>query len=214
MPPRTIWKGAISFGLVSIPVKTYGAISEHKTGMRMLCPKCKSPLQFKRMCPKHMEEVPWNDIVKGFEVQKGKYVTITPKELEKLELESGRLVEVFQFVDADKVQGHQDKELEAEGAVRLRRRGQAVYADWLRYDKPENEVNAQGNVRLEQRGDVLEGASLRLNLETERGAMPHGVTSHRSAISPPGTPSRSRWRSAARHQAEAPAGSRAPTTRP
>ena len=104
MPPRTIWKGAISFGLVSIPVKTYGAISEHKTGMRMLCPKCKSPLQFKRMCPKHMEEVPWNDIVKGFEVQKGKYVTITPKELEKLELESGRLVEVFQFVDADKVQ--------------------------------------------------------------------------------------------------------------
>ncbi|HLE64762.1 MAG TPA: Ku protein [Candidatus Bathyarchaeia archaeon] len=103
MPPRTIWKGAISFGLVSIPVKTYGAISEHKTGMRMLCPKCKSPLQFKRMCPKHMEEVPWNDIVKGFEVQKGKYVTITPKELEKLELESGRLVEVFQFVDADKV---------------------------------------------------------------------------------------------------------------
>ena len=75
------------------------------------------------------------------------------------------------FVDADKVQGHQDKELEAEGAVRLRRRGQAVYADWLRYDKPENEVNARGNVRFEQRGDVLEGASLRLNLETERGAI-------------------------------------------
>ena len=75
------------------------------------------------------------------------------------------------FVDADKVQGHQDMELEAEGAVRLRKRGLAIYADWMRYDKPENEINAQGNVRIEQRGDVMEGTSLRLNLETERGAI-------------------------------------------
>ena len=103
MPPRAIWKGAISFGLVSIPVKTFGAISEHKTGLRMMCPKCKSPLQFKRMCPKCLKEVTWNDIVKGYEVQKGKYVTFSPKELEKLELESGRLVEIFQFIDEDKL---------------------------------------------------------------------------------------------------------------
>ncbi len=75
------------------------------------------------------------------------------------------------FVDADRVQGHQDQELEAEGSVRLRRRGQAIHADWLRYDKPENEVNAQGNVRLEQRGDVLEGTEMRLNLDTSRGAI-------------------------------------------
>ncbi len=75
------------------------------------------------------------------------------------------------FVDADNVQGHQDKEIEAEGTVRLRRRGQAIFADWLRYDKPEDEVNAQGNVRLEQRGDVLEGTKLRLSLDTERGAL-------------------------------------------
>ena len=47
------------------------------------------------------------------------------------------------FVDADQIQGHQDREIEAEGTVRLRRRGQAVSADWLRYDKPEDEVNAQ-----------------------------------------------------------------------
>ncbi len=103
LPPRAIWKGAISFGLVSIPVKTYGAISEHKTGLRMMCPTCKSPLQFRRMCPKCEKEVPWDDIIRGYEIQKGKYVPITPKELEKLELESGRLVEVFQFVDADKL---------------------------------------------------------------------------------------------------------------
>lgn len=75
------------------------------------------------------------------------------------------------FVDADRVQGHQDLELEAEGTVSLRRRGQAIYADWLRYDKPDDEVNAQGNVRLEQRGDVLEGTKMRLNLGAAQGAI-------------------------------------------
>ena len=75
------------------------------------------------------------------------------------------------FVDADNLQGHQDRETEAEGTVRLRRRGKAVAADWLRYDKPSDEINARGNVRLEQRGDVLEGTEMRYNLDTERGTM-------------------------------------------
>src|SRR5262252_1293609 len=103
MPARAIWKGAISFGLVSIPVKTYGAISEHKTGMRMMCPTCNSPLQYKRMCPKCLKEVPWDTILKGYEAQKGKYVTLTQKELEALEMKNGRLIEIFQFVDMDKL---------------------------------------------------------------------------------------------------------------
>lgn len=75
------------------------------------------------------------------------------------------------FVDADQIRGHTDKETEAEGDARLRRRGQAIFADWLRYDKPEDEVTAAGNVRIEQRGDVVEGPRLKLNLETERGFM-------------------------------------------
>ncbi len=75
------------------------------------------------------------------------------------------------FIEADRIQGHQNREIEAEGAAHLRRRGQAISADWLRYDLPEDEVNAQGNVRLEQRGDVLEGTKMRLKLDTERGAM-------------------------------------------
>jgi LPS-assembly protein len=79
--------------------------------------------------------------------------------------------EVPLFVDADRIQGHQDREIEAEGAVRLRRRGQAISADWLRYDQPEDEVNAQGNVHLEQRGDVVDGTKMRLNLDTTRGAI-------------------------------------------
>ncbi len=103
MPPRPIWKGAISFGLVSIPVKTFGAISEHKTGLRLMCPRDKSPLSFRRVCPKENREVPWEEVIRGYEVQKGKYIPITPKELESLELKSGRMVEIFQFVDAEKL---------------------------------------------------------------------------------------------------------------
>jgi DNA end-binding protein Ku len=103
MPPRPIWKGAISFGLVSIPVKSYGAVSEHKTGLRLMCPKDKSPLSFKRVCPKENREVPWEEVIRGYEVSKGKYVPITPKELESLEIKSGRQVEIFQFVDAEKI---------------------------------------------------------------------------------------------------------------
>src|SRR5205807_1589262 len=55
------------------------------------------------LCSKENREVPWDEVVRGYEVQKGKYIIITPKELEALELQSGRLVEVFQFVDADKL---------------------------------------------------------------------------------------------------------------
>ncbi|MEO7726576.1 MAG: LPS-assembly protein LptD [Burkholderiales bacterium] len=75
------------------------------------------------------------------------------------------------FFDADVIQGHHEKELEAEGSVRLRKRGKAVYADWLRFDKPEDEIHARGNVRLEQRGDTIDGTELNFNLDTERGAM-------------------------------------------
>jgi LPS-assembly protein len=75
------------------------------------------------------------------------------------------------FLDADRLQGHADRETEAHGNVRLRKRGHAVYADWLRYDKPTDEVTAEGNVRLERGQDVLEGARLKYNLETGYGAL-------------------------------------------
>ncbi len=75
------------------------------------------------------------------------------------------------FVDADGIQGHQNQEIEAEGTVRLRKRGKAVYADWLRYDQAANEIHARGNVRIEQRGDVMDGTELNFNMDTERGEM-------------------------------------------
>lgn len=79
--------------------------------------------------------------------------------------------EVPLFLEADRLQGHNEKETEAEGNVRLRKRGEAVYADRLRYDKPLDEVTAEGNVRMERGADVVEGARLKYNLGTERGFM-------------------------------------------
>jgi LPS-assembly protein len=93
------------------------------------------------------------------------------------------------FVEADKIQGHNDKETDSEGDVRLRKRGLAVFADWLRHDKQDNEITATGNVRIDQRGDVTEGEKLRYNLDTERGFMekPHYTLTPAAPIAPPVT---------------------------
>ncbi len=86
------------------------------------------------------------------------------------------------FLEADRVEGHSDRETEAIGDVRLRRRGQAVHADRLRYDQPENEITADGNVRIELGPSVVEGARLKYNLDTDRGFMESpSYTVHKSA---------------------------------
>jgi LPS-assembly protein len=73
------------------------------------------------------------------------------------------------FIDADRIQGHQDRELEAQGNVRLRRRGEAVFSEHLYYAFPEQELTATGNVRLERQGDVVTGDKLFYNLQDETG---------------------------------------------
>lgn len=75
------------------------------------------------------------------------------------------------FVEADRLRGHSEKETEAEGNVRLRRLGQSVSADWMRYEASQQQLDAKGNVRVEFGGDVIEGAELKFNLGTERGFM-------------------------------------------
>ena len=79
--------------------------------------------------------------------------------------------EVPLFIDADRVQGRQEGDIEAEGNVRLRKRGYSTQADWLRYEQPTEELTAEGNVRIEMGADTVEGPRLRFNLGTERGEM-------------------------------------------
>jgi len=75
------------------------------------------------------------------------------------------------FIEAERLQGRTDRETEAAGSVRLRKRGQTVFADWLRHDARTDEVSAIGNVRIQRGGDLIEGERLQYRLETDRGYM-------------------------------------------
>jgi len=87
------------------------------------------------------------------------------------------------YMEGDRMQGHSDRETEAQGSARFRGRGQSIAADWMRHDKRDNELTAIGNVRMEQGAEVTEGARLRYNLDTERGLM----ESARYSLSPKDT---------------------------
>ena len=89
------------------------------------------------------------------------------------------------YIEADKLQGHNEREMEAEGDARLRKRGQAFFAEWMRYDKPSDEITARGNVRIEQGGDVIEGSRLRYKLGSETGYMDEPVYTLRPPRPPP-----------------------------
>jgi DNA end-binding protein Ku len=98
---RSMWKGAIQFGLVTIPVKLYLA-TESRAGVsfNMLHAKDLSRIQMKIFCPVEEEIIPRTDTVKGFEYAPEKYVVITDEDLEKLPLKTVRSIEIEQFVDA------------------------------------------------------------------------------------------------------------------
>ena len=102
--PRSIWKGAISFGLVTIPVALYTATESKTPKFKMLRGTDHSPIKYKRVAENDGEEVVWDDIVRGYEVEKGKYVVFTDEELEAAAAADGnRLVDVVQFVDESEI---------------------------------------------------------------------------------------------------------------
>jgi DNA end-binding protein Ku len=78
---RSIWKGAISFGLVNVPVKLYSAVSKKTVRFNQLHDADHARIQQKRVCSEDGEEVPYENIVKGFEIAPDRYVVITPDEL-------------------------------------------------------------------------------------------------------------------------------------
>ena len=79
--PRPIWKGAISFGLVTVPVSLYSATERSaELHFRLLHAKDQSPIDYKRVCEEEGVEVPWSQIVRGYEYDKGHYVVMTDKD--------------------------------------------------------------------------------------------------------------------------------------
>ncbi|MCG9967798.1 Ku protein [Pelotomaculum terephthalicicum JT] len=101
---RPIWKGALSFGLVYVPVKIYAATEQKDIKFNYLHEKCKSPVQYRRYCPYCQVEVPMEEIVRGYEYEKGKYVVINEDDFEKLAgAKSGRSVEIMDFVNLEEI---------------------------------------------------------------------------------------------------------------
>src|ERR671933_1066301 len=97
--PRAIWSGAISFGLVNVPVKLYSAVSPKTVRFHQLHGADGVRIQQKRVCPADGEEVPWDEIVKGYEIAPDRYVIIEPGELEALNPKKTRTIDIEDFVD-------------------------------------------------------------------------------------------------------------------
>jgi DNA end-binding protein Ku len=100
----SIWTGALTFGLVNIPVSLASAVrAAEKTSFRQLHKDDLTPIKYERVCPTDGEVVPWNEIVKGYEYAKGKYVVVTPEELAKVKTPSSKAVEMMDFVKSDEI---------------------------------------------------------------------------------------------------------------
>ena len=100
---RAIWKGAINFGLVTIPVGLYTATENKTPKFKQLRKTDHSPIRYKRVAEIDGEEVVWDDIVKGYEFEKDRYVVFTDEELAAANPEGNKLVDVIQFVDESEI---------------------------------------------------------------------------------------------------------------
>jgi DNA end-binding protein Ku len=101
--PRAIWKGAINFGLVTIPVGMYTATDNKTPRFKQLRSSDHSPIRYKRVAEADGEEVQWDDIVKGYEFEKDRFVVFTDEELTAANPDGNKLVDVVQFVDEDDI---------------------------------------------------------------------------------------------------------------
>jgi DNA end-binding protein Ku len=100
---RALWSGAITFGLVSIPVEVHTAVRDKQLRFHMLTAKDKSRVKFQRVSEKTGRPVDWDDLVKGYEYAKGRYVVLTPKDFEAAALEKTRTIDIMDFVKAEQV---------------------------------------------------------------------------------------------------------------
>src|SRR5215211_1220657 len=101
--PRSIWKGAISFGLVTIPVKLFSATEEKDISFRQVHPEDGGRIKYKRVCEKCGNEIPFAEIAKGYEMPDGRMVILEKDDFDSLPLATTKAVEVVQFVAEDEV---------------------------------------------------------------------------------------------------------------
>jgi DNA end-binding protein Ku len=100
---RPLWKGSLTFGLVNIPIELHTAVRDHRPHFRMLHAKDKSPVRFERVCIRDGHPVAWQDLVKGYEYEKGRFVVLTKEDFRAAALEKTRTVDILDFVKAEEI---------------------------------------------------------------------------------------------------------------
>jgi len=101
--PRAIWKGSISFGLVNIPVGLYAAENRQELQFHLLDKRDKSPVRYKRVSEKSGKEVPWGDIVRGYEYEEGRWVVLSDDDLKRANPEATQTIDITDFVEAAEI---------------------------------------------------------------------------------------------------------------
>lgn len=144
---KAIFKGSLSFGLVSISVALYSAIKEHAISFKLLCATCKTPITYKRFCEHCNKEIQWNDVVKGLKLKDGSYYIFTQEQLKALKPEKSPTIDINQFIDPAQLsiiyfddhyyvapEGKQDKAFILFSQV-LKKTGKVAIATFIMHDK-------------------------------------------------------------------------------
>ena len=101
--PRSIWKGAISFGMVTIPIKLYTATEEKDVSFNLLHKKDGVRIKQQRYCPEEEAVVEWNDVVRGYEIAPDQYVIMEPEDFDKVPVDTTRTIEITDFVPDEQI---------------------------------------------------------------------------------------------------------------
>jgi DNA end-binding protein Ku len=100
---RALWKGSIAFGLVNIPVELHTAVRDSRPRFRMLHAQDRSPVRFQRVCAREGKPVAWEELVKGYEYEKGRFVILTKEDFQAAALEKSRTVDIRNFVNGEEI---------------------------------------------------------------------------------------------------------------
>ena len=122
---RAIWTGSLSFGLVNIPIEVHTAVRDHRPHFRLLHAKDRSPINFERVCQKDRKTVAWEDLVKGYEYEKGRFVVLTKEDFETAAIEKTRRIDVLDFVETDAID---DRYFDKPYYLTAKKVGEAAYA--------------------------------------------------------------------------------------
>jgi DNA end-binding protein Ku len=122
---RALWKGSITFGLVNIPIELYTAVRNHRPKFRLLHATDKSPVKFERVCIRDGTPVAWEDLVKGYEFEKGRFVVLTKDDFKAAALEKTRTIDIIDFVKAEEID---DRFFETPFYVMPAKSGERAYA--------------------------------------------------------------------------------------